>query len=85
MVGPRSLCDRFREARAMNDTSQFATALLALIFIGALLLVGIVMGFFINVNKFSLHATYRNRLIRAFLGASRARGAHWESGARRPR
>ena len=40
MVGPRSLCDRFREARAMNDTSQFATALLALIFIGALLVTG---------------------------------------------
>jgi Patatin-like phospholipase len=37
----------------------------------ASLLFGIVMGFFINVNKFSLHATYRARLIRAFLGASR--------------
>jgi hypothetical protein len=35
------------------------------------LLVGMAMGFFINVNKFSLHATYRNRLIRAFLAASR--------------
>jgi hypothetical protein len=38
-----------------------------------LLLFGIVMGFFINANTFSLHATYRNRLIRAFLGASRTR------------
>ena len=37
----------------------------------ATLLFGIAMGFFINVNKFSLHATYRNRLIRAFLAASR--------------
>jgi len=37
------------------------------------LLFGLVMGFFINVNKFSLHATYRSRLIRAFLGASRIR------------
>ncbi|MGH8092312.1 MAG: patatin-like phospholipase family protein [Chthoniobacterales bacterium] len=46
--------------------------------ISANLLFGIVMGFFINVNKFSLHATYRNRLIRAFLGASR------KSGERRP-
>jgi hypothetical protein len=35
------------------------------------LVFGLVMGFFINVNKFSLHATYRSRLIRAFLGASR--------------
>ena len=36
-----------------------------------MLLFGIVIGFFINANKFSLHATYRNRLIRAYLAASR--------------
>ncbi|PWT79684.1 MAG: hypothetical protein C5B58_13035 [Acidobacteria bacterium] len=36
-----------------------------------LVVVGIGMGFFINANKFSLHATYRNRLIRAYLAASR--------------
>jgi len=30
-----------------------------------------VMGSWINVNKFSLHAMYRSRLIRAYLGASR--------------
>ena len=34
------------------------------------LAIGVVMGFFINVNKFSFHATYRERLIRAYLGAS---------------
>ena len=27
-------------------------------------------GFFVNVNRFSLHALYRNRIIRAFLGGS---------------
>jgi hypothetical protein len=27
---------------------------------------------FVNINRFSLHALYRNRIIRAFLGASRA-------------
>jgi hypothetical protein len=32
---------------------------------------GALMGLFINPNKFSLHATYRNRLIRAYLAASR--------------
>ncbi len=32
---------------------------------------GLLMGWFINVNKFSLHTMYRNRLIRCFLGASR--------------
>jgi hypothetical protein len=35
------------------------------------LLYGIVLGFFINANKFSLYAIYRNRLIRAYLAASR--------------
>ena len=34
-------------------------------------LTGILMGLAIAVNKFSLHGMYRNRLIRAFLGAAR--------------
>ncbi|MDT5158518.1 MAG: hypothetical protein QOH51_2875 [Acidobacteriota bacterium] len=33
--------------------------------------VGVLMGFFVNINKFSLHGAYRDRLIRAYLGASR--------------
>ena len=40
------------------------------LFTTVLLFFGIVMGFFIDANKFSLHATYRNRLIRAYLAAS---------------
>ena len=39
----------------------------------AMALIGIVMGLLINVNTFSLHATYRNRLIRAYLAASRTK------------
>lgn len=39
---------------------------------GVTLLFGIAMGLFINTNKFSLHAIYRNRLIRAFLAAPRS-------------
>ncbi len=42
----------------------------------AILAVGVVMGLFINVNKFSLHAAYRDRLIRAYLGASRTASRH---------
>lgn len=34
---------------------------------------GVLMGFFVNINKFSLHAAYRDRLIRAYLGASRTK------------
>src|SRR5262249_12278640 len=33
--------------------------------------VGLLAGWMINLNKFSLHAAYRARIIRAFLGASR--------------
>ncbi len=34
---------------------------------------GLVMSSLININKFSLHSVYRNRLIRAYLGASNPR------------
>jgi hypothetical protein len=33
--------------------------------------ISFLMGWGININKFSLHAAYRDRLIRAYLGASR--------------
>ncbi len=36
----------------------------------ALTLLGLLAAGFINTNRFSLHAMYRNRLIRAYLGAS---------------
>jgi hypothetical protein len=45
---------------------------LAFIIFLIFLLVGVVMGFFVNVNKFSLHSAYRDRLVRAYLGASRS-------------
>jgi len=38
----------------------------------ALLLVSVVMSVLLDVNRFSLHAFYRNRLVRAFLGSARA-------------
>lgn len=36
---------------------------------------GLLAGAFINVNKFSLHAMYRNRLVRAYLAAARRQEA----------
>jgi hypothetical protein len=39
-----------------------------------LLVIGLVTSLFINVNNFSLHAIYRDWLVRAFLGPARARG-----------
>jgi len=41
-------------------------------FAALLLLVGVVMARLINANTFSLHGMYRERLIRAYLGASNA-------------
>ncbi len=43
---------------------------IVLLFGGALAAAGLGMAFIINPNKFSLHAMYRDRLIRAYLGAS---------------
>ena len=43
-----------------------------LIIIGGGLVVSIVSSFFVGVNRFSMHGLYRNRLVRAFLGASNA-------------
>jgi len=42
-------------------------------FTATVALLGLLMSWLININRFSLHAMYRNRLIRAYLGASRRR------------
>ncbi|MGA3097010.1 MAG: patatin-like phospholipase family protein [Bryobacteraceae bacterium] len=42
----------------------------ALAFMAGFLLLAWVMAHYININKFSLHGMYRDRLIRAYLGAS---------------
>ncbi|MEO6333625.1 MAG: patatin-like phospholipase family protein [Pyrinomonadaceae bacterium] len=47
--------------------SSADTLLLMLVVLAA---AGIAMGFVVNVNKFSLHGAYRDRLTRAYLGAS---------------
>jgi hypothetical protein len=47
-----------------RDVVSFAMLLVLL------LLVGGAMGLVVNANRFSLHGFYRNRLIRAYLGAS---------------
>ncbi len=39
----------------------------------AFMIIGWIAAHYININKFSLHAMYRNRLIRAYLGASNDR------------
>lgn len=48
----------------------FTPAFAVGIFAAALVLFGFAMAYIIDPNKFSLHAVYRDRLIRAYLGAS---------------
>jgi hypothetical protein len=56
----------------MMDPNSWQVQLFVVVFLTFIIsLFGVVMGLFINANKFSLHATYRNRLIRAYLAASR--------------
>ncbi|HEX4964445.1 MAG TPA: hypothetical protein VF173_26755 [Thermoanaerobaculia bacterium] len=53
------------EIRAFSGYTSFLLVAIAVLFV-----FGFVMGRFVNVNRFSLQATYRNRLVRAYLGAS---------------
>ncbi|HYP25641.1 MAG TPA: hypothetical protein VE262_02895 [Blastocatellia bacterium] len=58
----------FNLMKVMYFTPYWFVGLLALL----LLIAGMLVSRLINLNKFSLHAGYRNRIIRAFLGASRS-------------
>jgi hypothetical protein len=52
-----------------NSAAKAWIAIIASLLLGG---VAVLASYWINVNRFSLHAVYRNRLIRAFLGAARA-------------
>src|SRR5207237_3719059 len=66
---------------AQQPNDCLAQLFIVVFLMGIIVLFGIVMCFLINANKFSLHATYRNRLIRAYLPASRLkRSAHLFTG-----
>jgi hypothetical protein len=54
--------------KPLGDTTAHSIWLVA-----AYLLFGLISSYFVNVNKFSLHGMYRQRLIRAYLGASNSR------------
>src|SRR5262249_55854685 len=56
-----------------SNRPQDAAEWLAFVFqVALLLVVACGASYFINVNRYSLHSLYRNRLVRVFLGASRA-------------
>jgi hypothetical protein len=57
---------------AVKNRLQISYVLAIVTLGGGVALTMIFANFFVNVNRFSLHATYRNRLIRAFLGGPHA-------------
>jgi Patatin-like phospholipase len=53
-----------------RDTERFREWVALAIGLAVLLAIGFLASLFVNINRFSIHAIYRNRLIRAYLGAS---------------
>ena len=55
----------------MNNLGKPIAPISALVWLtGIALSVGLIASLIVNTNQFSLHGTYRNRIIRTFLGAS---------------
>ncbi|MGA9770358.1 MAG: patatin-like phospholipase family protein [Blastocatellia bacterium] len=53
------------------EVIHYSSIRVVLLLFGVFLAIGLAMSVVININKFSLHSMYRNRIIRAYLGASR--------------
>lgn len=68
--GERGLERTAAEARAEVVSQVRQRFLAALLAAAAMVALSSAASWFINVNHFSLHALYRNRLVRTFLGAS---------------
>ena len=66
-LGPK--VDWWRHGDLLAGTRWESALFLGLVFVA----LSTLMARFVNINKFSLHAMYRNRIIRAYLGASNDR------------
>jgi hypothetical protein len=69
----------FQSADNVFRVTHFPSWLYLLLLALGMQLFGRLFARLINLNKFSLHAGYRDRIIRAFLGASRLRGERREN------
>jgi hypothetical protein len=58
---------------SLLNTVYYAPFWLLVALAAGLIALSLLMALCVNVNKFSLHSMYRNRLIRAYMGASRHR------------
>ncbi|HEY6418346.1 MAG TPA: hypothetical protein VIX59_05015 [Candidatus Binataceae bacterium] len=82
-VAPAQLAGWIADGRGWSEAGAMRLLWVIAIFIVACLMVSSLMGLFVDVNNFSLHGMYRNRLIRAYLGASRRkseRRPNWFTG-----
>jgi hypothetical protein len=61
------------ENGSADQPTRFDAAILLLSGFVIASILGAAASGFVNINRFSLHALYRNRLVRGFLGASRKR------------
>lgn len=77
---PFAIDDKTRLGRvllAFDAQTLAMTPRMLVIVLGALVFGGLVLAWRVDINKFSLHMMYRNRLVRAYLGASnRKRAPH---------
>ena len=58
------------EGRGHLEVIHYSSIQIVILVFAAFLAIGLGMSLVININNFSLHSMYRNRLIRAYLGAS---------------
>lgn len=59
------------DGSGMLNIIHHAPFWLLVLVMSVLFIISLITSAFVNINKFSLHSMYRNRLIRAYLGASR--------------
>ena len=76
-IGLRMPADVWGHAAVLHNSPPWLVIEVAAVFVS----LAVALSLVININKFSLHSMYRNRLIRAYLGASRLAEYHEE---RRP-
>ncbi len=62
--------DQIQNAHLLADQGKFITGNRLWLAISGCLAVALIMAWRVDVNQFSMHMYYRNRLVRAFLGAS---------------
>lgn len=77
--------DELKEPMASMVILQFDAFLFLLEWTALFLLIGSAAALLININNFSLHATDRDRLVRAYLGAARPEPKQLPGKAARPR